>query len=77
MKKTDYFESPDEFFGSIVLHLRQVGFDIPLNYSFISDYISTNVPEKSNMELDISNQEKKSLKREVESFADEFGYDLS
>ena len=77
LKKTDYFESPDEFFGSIVLHLRQVGFDIPLNYSFISDYISTNVPEKSNMELDISNQEKKSLKREVESFADEFGYDLS
>tara|TARA_B100000989_G_scaffold251942_1_gene200038 strand:- start:244 stop:1206 length:963 start_codon:yes stop_codon:yes gene_type:complete len=77
LKKTDYFESPDEFFGSIVLHLRQVGFDIPLNYSFISDYLSANVPKKSDMDLDISNHEKKSLKREVESFADDFGYDLS
>ena len=77
LKKTDYFESPDEFFGSIVLHLRQVGFEIPLNYSFISEYISANVPENSEMALDISNQEKKALKREVESFADNFGYDLS
>ena len=77
LKKTDYFENPDEFFGSIVLHLRQSGYDIPLNYSFISEYISENVPENIDMEIDISNHEKKALKREVESFADTFGYDLS
>ena len=77
LKKTDYFESPDEFFASIVLHLRQVGYDIPLNYSLISEYISINAPKKSDVEIDISNHEKKALKREVESFADNFGYDLS
>ena len=77
LKKTDYFENPDEFFGSIVLHLRQSGYDVPLNYSFISEYISANVPKNSHMEIDISNHEKKALKREVESFADNFGYDLS
>ncbi len=77
LKKTEYFENPDEFFGSIVLHLRQSGFDVPLNYSFISEYISENVPENIDMEIDISNHEKKALKREVESFADNFGYDLS
>ena len=77
LKKTDYFEEPDEFFASIVLHLRQVGYDIPLNYSLISEYISINAPKKSDVEIDISNHEKKALKREVESFADNFGYDLS
>ena len=77
LKKTDYFEGPDEFFASIVLHLRQVGYDIPLNYSLISEYISINAPKKSDVEIDISNHEKKALKREVESFADNFGYDLS
>ncbi len=77
LKKTDYFENPDEFFGSIVLHLRQSGYDIPLNYSFISEYISENVPENIDMEIDISNHEKKAIKREAESFADNFGYDLS
>ncbi len=76
LKKTDYFENPDEFFASIVLHLRQSGYDIPLNYSLISEYLSLNPPEKSNIDIEISNHEKKALKREVESFADQFGYDL-
>ena len=77
LKKTEYFENPDEFYGSIVLHLRQSGYDIPLNYSFISEYISENIPDNIDIEIDISNHEKKALKREVESFADNFGYDLS
>ena len=77
LKKTDYFENPDEFFASIVLHLRQSGYDIPLNYSLISEYLSLNVPKNSNIDVEISNHEKKALKREVESFADHFGYDLS
>lgn len=77
LKKTEYYENPEEFFGSVVLHLRQSGFDIPLNYSFISEYISANVPDKSDEIIDISNHEKKALKRVVENFADNFGYDLS
>ncbi len=77
LKKTDYLENPDEFFASIVLHLRQSGYDIPLNYSLISEYSSLNVSNKGDIDIDISNHEKKILKREVEGFADDFGYDLS
>ncbi len=77
LKKTDYFENPDEFFASIVLHLRQSGYDIPLNYSLISEYLSSNQPNKGDLDIDISNHEKKILRREVEGFADDFGYDLS
>ena len=77
LKKTDYFENPDEFFASIVLHLRQSGYDIPLNYSVISEYLASNIPYKDDVDIDISNHEKKILRREVESFADDFGYDLS
>ena len=77
IKKTDYFENPDEFFASIILHLRQSGYDIPLNYSLISEYLSSDVPNKSYIDIDISNNEKKILKREVEGFANDFGYDLS
>ena len=77
IKKTDYFENPDEFFGSIILHLRQSGYDIPLNYSLISEYLTSDVPNKSYLDIDISNNEKKILKREVEGFANDFGYDLS
>ena len=77
IKKTDYFENPDEFFASIILHLRQSGYDIPLNYSLISEYLSSDVPNKSYLDIDISNNEKKILKREVEGFASDFGYDLS
>ena len=77
LKKTDYLENPDEFFASIVLHLRQSGYDIPLNYSLISEYSSLNISNKGDIDIDISNHEKKILKREVEGFADDFGYDLS
>ena len=77
IKKTDYHENSDEFFASIVLHLRQSGYDIPLNYSVISEYLSSNVPYKDEVDIDISNHEKKILRREVESFADYFGYELS
>ena len=77
LKKTDYFENPDEFFASIVLHLRQSGYDIPINYSFIAEYLSLNVPNNKDIDVDISNREKKALRRNVEGFADDFGYDLS
>ena len=77
LKKTDYFENPDEFFASIVLHLRQSGYDVPINYSFIAEYLSLNVPDNKDIDIDISNREKKALRRNVEGFADDFGYDLS
>ncbi len=77
LKKTDYFDDPDEFFASVVLHLRQSGYDIPLNYSLISEYLSSDVPHRGDIDIKISNNEKKILRREVESFSDQFGYDLS
>ena len=76
-KKNRYFNDPDEFFASVVLHLRQSGYDIPLNYSLISEYLSSDVPNRGDIDIKISNNEKKILRREVESFSDQFGYDLS
>ena len=62
LKKTDYFNDPDEFFASVVLHLRQSGYDIPLNYSLISEYLSSDVPNRGDIDIKISNNEKKILK---------------
>lgn len=76
LKKEEYMENPDEFFASVVLHLRQSGYEIPLNYKVISEYILNNTPEKDNEEVDISNHEKKALKKYIENISDELGYEL-
>ena len=47
------------------------------SFIIISEYLASNIPYKDDVDIDISNHEKKILRREVESFADDFGYDLS
>ena len=58
------------FYASIILHLRQSGFEIPLDYSLISDFISLNPSQEMNENLDISNHEKKALKRYIENISE-------
>ena len=76
LKKEEYYSNPEEFFASIILHLRQSNCDIPLDYSLINEYVSNiqiiNKPET----IKISNREKKALKRYVENVSDNFGYEL-
>ena len=76
LKKEEYLESPDEFFASIILHLRQSGYDIPLNYSLIAEYVSNKVNLQEHEDINISNHEKKSLKKQIESVSEHLGYDL-
>ena len=76
LKKEEYIDNTDEFYASIILHLRQSGFEIPLDYSLISDFISINPSQEMNENLDISNHEKKALKRYIENISENFGYEL-
>lgn len=76
LKKEEYLESPDEFFASIIMHLRQSGYDIPLNYSLIAEYVSNKVNLQEHENIHISNHEKKFLKKQIESVSEHFGYDL-
>ena len=76
LKKEEFYDNPEEFFASIILHLRQSNFDIPLDYSLINEYVSkikTNIEPQA---LNISNREKKALKKYVEIISDNFGYEL-
>ena len=76
LKKEENIYNTDEFYASIILHLRQSGFEIPLDYSLISDFISINPSQEMNENLDISNHEKKALKRYIENISENFGYEL-
>ena len=76
LKKEEHSDNTDEFYASIILHLRQSGFEIPLDYSLISDFISLNPSEEMNENIDISNHEKKALRRYIENISENFGYEL-
>ncbi len=76
LKKDEYYSNPEEFFGSIILHLRQSNFDIPLDYSLISEYISSISLKRDVQTINLSNREKKAIRRNVEKVSDHFGYEL-
>ena len=74
LKKEDYYENPEEFFTSVILHLKQSGYNIPINYNFISEYIKNLKLETPSIEDGkVSNKEKKLLKK-IESTADKLKY---
>ena len=76
IKKEELYDNPEEFFASIILHLRQSNCDIPLDYSLINDYVSKFFTVKKPQTTKISNREKKALKKHIESVSDSFGYEL-
>ena len=76
LKKEELYDNPEEFFGSVILHLRQSNFDIPLDYSLINKYVSNFLTLSEHQTIDISNREKKSLKKRIEIISDNFGYEL-
>lgn len=76
LKKEEYYSNPEEFFGSIILHLRQSNFDIPLDYSLISEYISGISLKRDVETINLSNREKKAIRRYVEKVSNHFGFEL-
>ena len=76
LKKEEFYDNPEEFFASIILHLRQSNFDIPLDYSSINEYVSKIKTTIEPQAINISNREKKALKKYVEIISDNFGYEL-
>ena len=67
-------ENPEEFLV-VYTHLRQSGYEIALNYSVISDYIST-MTTNNNEKMLIFQIMKKALRRHIESVSDNFEYNL-
>ena len=76
LKKEEFYDNPEEFFAGIILHLRQSNCDIPLDYSLINEYVSNLHTINEPQTINISNREKKALKKYIESVSDNFGYEL-
>ena len=76
LKKEELYDNPEEFFASVILHLRQSNCDVPLDYSIINEYVSKILIVDKPQSFKISNREKKALKKYIESVSDNFGYEL-
>ena len=78
IKKETLHDDPSEFYASIILHLRQSNYLIPLNYNVIDEYVSaTSASTKKSLVSDyISNKEKKMINREVKNIAEQLSYSL-
>ncbi len=76
VKKEELYDNPEEFFASVILHLRQSNCDVPLDYSIINEYVSKILTVDKPQSFKISNREKKALKKYIESVSDNFGYEL-
>ncbi len=76
LKKEELYDNPEEFYASVILHLRQSNCDVPLDYSIINEYVSKILIVDKPQSFKISNREKKALKKYIESVSDNFGYEL-
>ena len=76
VKKEELYDNPEEFFASVILHLRQSNCDVPLDYSIINEYVTKILTFDKPQSFKISNREKKALKKYIESVSDNFGYEL-
>lgn len=75
--KENFFINPLEAYTGVVLHLRQSGVAIPINYNIIEDYINTMNPKPPcDYEKNISNNEKKFIRKNYEEIKDDFNFKL-
>lgn len=78
IKKESLYSDPEEFFTSVILHLRQSNYEIPLKYNLIDQYISNNLKilENDYQSSNLSNKEKKMIDREINQASDNLGFIL-
>lgn len=78
LKKEVLNTDPGEFFASIILHLRQSNFLIPLDYKLIDNYVSnfSDTFSESEFSNTLSNKEKKLLDRQIEQVSEHLDYIL-
>jgi len=75
--KDDFSDNPLETYTNVVLHLRQSGVDVPLNYNTINSYIESMLPNSSDdHEVNLSNHEKKFIRNNCEEFVSDFNFEF-
>ncbi len=67
LKYEDLVQKPEESLISSLFHLKQHGADIEINYNLVDEFIKNTNPTLSQTDIAISNQERKSLKRDLDS----------
>ena len=78
LKIEDLILNPEEKFSEIISHLSQSYLDCKLNYNLIDEFINMNPPPELVLKEDISNQQKKIIRREIEKYDQliELEYDI-
>jgi len=78
LKIENLISNPEEKLSEIVSHLSQSYLDCKLNYNLIDEFININPPPKLIFTEDISNQQKKIIRREIEQYDQliELEYDI-
>lgn len=79
IKKETLYDDPVDFYASVILHLRQSNYLIPVDYKIIDEYVSL-ASASTNMNLladSISNKERKMINRDVENISEQLSYYLN
>ena len=66
IKYEDFMNNPEETFSSVLFHLKQHGLEIEINHDLVDEFIKSNSNEGPSKYENISNQERKSLLRDID-----------
>ena len=57
---------PEETFSSVLFHMKQHGLEIDINHDLVDEFIKSNFNEGPSKYESISNQERKTLLRDID-----------
>lgn len=77
IKKEEFQSNPEETYASLILHLRQNGEEIPLDYNVIDQYVETrpSLPENTKTK-ELSNNEKKFIQKNCSDLNEDLLFDF-
>lgn len=77
IKKEDFKLNPEETYANLILHLRQSGEEIPLDYKLIDQYIEDQPYNDTSDEIEeLSNNEKKFIQRNCTDLNEDLIFDF-
>ena len=77
IKKEDFKSNPAETYANLILHLRQSGEEIPLDYKLIDQYIEDQSSDDTNDEIEeLSNNETKFIQRNCSDLNEDLIFDF-
>ena len=66
IKYEDFMNKPEETFSSVLFHMKQHGLEIDINHDLVDEFIKSNFNEGPSKYESISNQERKTLLRDID-----------